>query len=146
MELLQYIKSQLPQEPNVAIMKSLDASDELINYVKETPWNTNLNVLKNFVNAKIAGTYLDIFLLDHTNLNLNYGYDGYNTDINNVDLSYNGIKQYLQNNIKVILIDDSDINYEPSTIENDHIVFQQKNGATKIKYYSISQILKEEQK
>lgn len=144
MELLQYIKSQLPQKPNVAIMKSLDASDELINYVKETPWNTNLNVLKNFIGAKIAGTYLDIFLLDYTNLNLSYGYDGYDTDINNVDLSYNGIKQYLQNNIKVILIDDSNINYEPSTIENDHIIFQQKNGATKIKYYSISQILKEE--
>ena len=101
MELLQYIKSQLPQEPNVAIMKSLDASDELINYVKETPWNTNLNVLKNFSNTETVGTYLEIFILYNS---VNYSYDGNNTDINNVDLSYNGIKQYLQNNIKVVLI------------------------------------------
>ena len=137
MELLQYIKSQLPQEPNVAIMKSLDASDELINYVKETPWNTNLNVLKNFNNTEIIGTYLDIFIIYDS---INYPYDGNNTDINNVDLSYNGIKQYIQNNIKVALIDSLDTIYEPSTIESDHIVFQQKNGTKKIKYYSMSQI------
>ena len=137
MELLQYIKSQLPQEPNVAIMKSLDASDELINYVKETPWNTNLNVLKNFNNTEIIGTYLDIFIIYDS---VNYPYDGNNTDINNVDLSYNGIKQYIQNNIKVALIDSLDTIYEPSTIESDHIVFQQKNGTKKIKYYSMSQI------
>jgi len=137
MELLQYIKSQLPQEPNVAIMKSLDASDELINYVKETPWNTNLNVLKNFSNTETIGTYLDIFILYDS---INYSYDGNNTDIDNVDLSYNGIKQYIQNNIKVALIDSLDTNYEPNTIESDHIVFQQKNGTKKIKYYSMSQI------
>ena len=137
MELLQYIKSQLPQEPNVAIMKSLDASDELINYVKETPWNTNLNVLKNFSNTETVGTYLEIFILYNS---VNYSYDGNNTDINNVDLSYNGIKQYLQNNIKVVLIDSLDATYEPNTIESDHIVFQQKNGTQKIKYYSVTQI------
>ena len=137
MNLFEYIKSQLPQEPNVAIMKSLDASDELINYVKETPWNTNLNVLKNFNNTEIIGTYLDIFILYDS---VNYSYDGNDTDINNVDLSYNGIKQYIQNNIKVTLIDSLDVNYEPSTIESNHIVFQQKNGTQKIKYYSMSQI------
>lgn len=45
MELFEYIKSQLPQMPNSAIMKQMGASEELIDYVKETPWNTNLNML-----------------------------------------------------------------------------------------------------
>lgn len=45
MELFEYIKSQLPQMPNVQIMKDLGASDELVEYVKESPENTNLNVM-----------------------------------------------------------------------------------------------------
>lgn len=45
MDLFEYIKSQLPQMPNVAIMKDLGASDELVEYVKESPENTNLNVM-----------------------------------------------------------------------------------------------------
>ena len=44
MNLFEYIKSQLPQMPNVQIMKDLGASDELIDYVKETPWNTNFAI------------------------------------------------------------------------------------------------------
>lgn len=47
MELFEYIKSQLPQMPNSAIMKQLGASDELVEYVKETTWNTNLAIVKN---------------------------------------------------------------------------------------------------
>lgn len=47
MELFEYIKSQLPQMPNSAIMKQMGASEELIDYVKETPWNTNLAIVKN---------------------------------------------------------------------------------------------------
>ena len=46
MELFEYIKSQLPQMPNVQIMKDLGASDVLVEYVKESPENTNLNVME----------------------------------------------------------------------------------------------------
>lgn len=48
MNLFEYIKSQLPQMPNSAIMKQMGASEELIDYVKETPWNTNLNIIETF--------------------------------------------------------------------------------------------------
>ena len=44
MELFEYIKSQLPQMPNSAIMKQLGASQELIDYVKKTPENTNFAI------------------------------------------------------------------------------------------------------
>ena len=44
MELFEYIKSQLPQMPNTVIMKQLGASQELIDYVKETPENTNFAI------------------------------------------------------------------------------------------------------
>ena len=54
MELFEYIKSQLPQMPNTVIMKQLGASQELIDYVKETPWNTNLNVMGSIGEPKIA--------------------------------------------------------------------------------------------
>lgn len=48
MNLFEYIKSQLPQMPNVQIMKDMGANDELIKYVKKTPWNTNLNILETY--------------------------------------------------------------------------------------------------
>ena len=48
MELFEYIKSQLPQMPNVAIMRQLGASEELIEYIRETPWNTNWNIIETF--------------------------------------------------------------------------------------------------
>ena len=51
MELFEYIKSQLPQMPNVQIMKDLGASDELVEYVKESPENTNLNVMGSITNS-----------------------------------------------------------------------------------------------
>lgn len=50
MNLFEYIKSQLPQMPNVAIMRQLGASEELIEYVRYTPWNTNLNVAESIAN------------------------------------------------------------------------------------------------
>lgn len=46
MELFEYIKSQLPQMPNVQIMKDMSASDELVEYVKESPENTNLGMME----------------------------------------------------------------------------------------------------
>ena len=48
MNLFEYIKSQLPHLPNPAIMKNLGASEELIGYVRETVWNTNLNIIEVF--------------------------------------------------------------------------------------------------
>lgn len=56
MDLFEYIKSQLPQVPNSAIMKQLGASDELIEYVKETPENTNLNVIGSIINTSGGGS------------------------------------------------------------------------------------------
>lgn len=50
MELFEYIKSQLPQMPNVQIMKDMGASDELVEYIKESPENTNLNVMGSIAN------------------------------------------------------------------------------------------------
>lgn len=50
MELFEYIKSQLPQQPNTSIMYDMGASSELVEYVKYTPWNTNLNIVENICN------------------------------------------------------------------------------------------------
>ena len=59
MELFEYIKSQLPQMPNVQIMKDLGASDELVEYVKESPENTNLNVMGSIgENKKLTYTFV----------------------------------------------------------------------------------------
>ena len=55
MELFEYIKSQLPQMPNVQIMKDMGASDELVEYVKESPENTNLNVIGSITNPGGGG-------------------------------------------------------------------------------------------
>ena len=51
MNLFEYIKSQLPQMPNIQIMKDLGASDELVEYVKKTPENTNLNVMRSITSS-----------------------------------------------------------------------------------------------
>ena len=59
MELFEYIKSQLPQMPNVQIMKDMGASDELVEYVKETTWNTNLNIMGSINgNKKLTYTFV----------------------------------------------------------------------------------------
>lgn len=44
MELKEYIK-QSYLRPNKQVLKSLGASDELIDYLKFTPWNTNWNII-----------------------------------------------------------------------------------------------------
>lgn len=44
MELKEYIK-QSYLRPNKQVLKSLGASDELIEYLRTTPWNTNLNIV-----------------------------------------------------------------------------------------------------
>lgn len=64
MELFEYIKSQLPQMPNVAIMKDLGASDELVEYVKESPENTNLNVMGSITSS--GGGDAEVWLVGDT--------------------------------------------------------------------------------
>lgn len=44
MTLIEYIKKSYLR-PNRAVLKSLGASDELITYLFETPYNTNINVV-----------------------------------------------------------------------------------------------------
>lgn len=44
MTLIEYIKKSYLR-PNRAILKSLGASDELITYLFETPYNTNISVV-----------------------------------------------------------------------------------------------------
>ena len=51
MNLFEYIKSQLPQMPNIAIMEQLGATQKLIDYVKYTTWNTNLGMLDSLKNT-----------------------------------------------------------------------------------------------
>lgn len=65
MELFEYIKSQLPQMPNSAIMKQLGASEELIDYVKETPWNTNWNVIGSIADSG-GGADAEVWLIGNT--------------------------------------------------------------------------------
>lgn len=48
MELKEYIK-QSYLRPNKQVLKSLGASDELIEYLRTTPWNTNLNIIDSFI-------------------------------------------------------------------------------------------------
>lgn len=66
MELFEYIKSQLPQMPNSAIMKQLGASEELIDYVKETPWNTNWNVIGSIASSGGGGDTGEVWLVGDT--------------------------------------------------------------------------------
>ena len=49
MTLNEYIK-QSYLRPNKAVLKSLGASDELIEYLLYTPWNTNMNVVAGLIN------------------------------------------------------------------------------------------------
>ena len=68
MELFEYIKSQLPQMPNVAIMKDMGASDELVEYVKESPENTNLNILNVYYENSNLGTLIINTTINSTEL------------------------------------------------------------------------------
>lgn len=60
MTLNEYIK-QSYLRPNKAVLKSLGASDELIEYLLHTPWNTNLNIIDSIGgsesgNSAVVGT------------------------------------------------------------------------------------------
>ena len=55
MSLLEYIKRNY-KNPNKKILRDLGASEKLITYLFETPWNTNINVLKGLVSGGGAGS------------------------------------------------------------------------------------------
>lgn len=55
MSLLEYIKRNY-KNPNKKILRDLGASEKLIAYLFETPWNTNINVLKGLVSGGGAGS------------------------------------------------------------------------------------------
>ena len=55
MLLLEYIKRNY-KNPNKKILRDLGASEKLIAYLFETPWNTNINVLKSLVSGGSAGS------------------------------------------------------------------------------------------
>ena len=141
MNLIDYIKSQLPSMPNVAIMKDLGASDELIEYVRKTPWNTNMGIVGEFSGGESKGTFLDMYLLYDGGTN-HYRPDGYDTDIPNfsqkstIPLPLNSIKQYIQDGVVVRLLDDSNKTYLYNETKDDYVAFQQENGSTIIKYYA----------
>lgn len=53
MELINYIR-QSYRRPNRTVLKSLGATDELIEYLLHTPHNTNFNMLGQFNNNSKA--------------------------------------------------------------------------------------------
>ena len=60
MNLKEYIKNNY-KNPNPRILETLGASEALINYLKFTPWNTNLNILDSLIDggdssAAVVGT------------------------------------------------------------------------------------------
>lgn len=48
MELLEYIKKNY-KTPNVAVLRTLGASEELIEYLTNTPWNTNMKIAEGLI-------------------------------------------------------------------------------------------------
>lgn len=60
MSLKEYIKNNY-KNPNPGILETLGASEALIDYLKFTPWNTNMNMLDSLIgggdsNAAVVGT------------------------------------------------------------------------------------------
>lgn len=51
MNLLEYIEISMTR-PNRAVLKGLGASEELTEYLMESPWNTNINVVKTLLAAE----------------------------------------------------------------------------------------------
>ena len=49
MTLNEYIK-QSYMRPNIQVLKSLGASDGLIQYLLKTPWNTNMAIINSLIN------------------------------------------------------------------------------------------------
>lgn len=58
MNLFEYIKSQLPR-PNTSVMYNLGASEEIVDYVRHTTWNTNLNIIKDMCESEDGYTIAD---------------------------------------------------------------------------------------
>lgn len=54
MELLEYIKKNY-KTPNVAVLKTLGASEELIKYLTNTPWNTNMKIVEGLIGGSDEG-------------------------------------------------------------------------------------------
>ena len=54
MNLKQYIKNNY-KNPNPGILETLGASEALINYLKFTPWNTNMNMLDSLIDSGGSG-------------------------------------------------------------------------------------------
>ena len=48
MELLDYIRKNY-KTPNIAVLRTLGASEELIEYLTNTPWNTNMKVVESLI-------------------------------------------------------------------------------------------------
>lgn len=60
MSLKEYIKNNY-KNPNPRILEALGASEMLINYLKFTPWNTNMSMLDSLIDggdssAAVVGT------------------------------------------------------------------------------------------
>ena len=55
MDLKQYIKNNY-KNPNPRILETLGASEALIDYLKFTPWNTNINILNSLINESSSNT------------------------------------------------------------------------------------------
>ena len=52
--LKEYIKMSY-KRPNKAVLRGLGASEELIEYLCKTPWNTNLNVIDSMIGENVGG-------------------------------------------------------------------------------------------
>ena len=50
MKLLEYIKKNY-KTPNVAVLRTLGASEELIEYLTNTPWNTNIKIIEGLISG-----------------------------------------------------------------------------------------------
>lgn len=55
MTLIEYIKNNY-KNPNPRILEALGASEAIINYLKFTPWNTNINILNSLINENNSKT------------------------------------------------------------------------------------------
>ena len=54
MNLKQYIKNNY-KNPNPRILETLGASEVLINYLKFTPWNTNMAIISSLASSSTSG-------------------------------------------------------------------------------------------
>ena len=95
MNLIDYIKSQLPSMPNVAIMKDLGASDELIEYIRKTPWNTNMVIVGEFGEGGENWNTLfedEVTIVEHEDQYFTYlSISGY-IDVDKIKITFNGVE------------------------------------------------------